>query len=231
MPLQGILNTARTLSFYTRKQEVTANNLANANSDGFKADRVMAHGLPGSYTPVPVQDIDMKQGALRPTGRPLDLALEGDGFLVVHTAQGDRLTRGGSLRLDASGRLTDQQGDMVLGTGGPIVAQGASIEVQADGTVMVDGSEAGRLLVVNLNESGTLMKEGFGRFVPTGGVHPADENVTQVRQGSIEDANLDTMLSMVDLVTIQRAFAANIDALKAMDSVLGAVTNEVGKVG
>ena len=58
-----------------------------------------------------------------------------------------------------------------------------------------------------------------------------DEDTTHVRQGAVEEANLDPLLSMVDLVTIQRAYAANVDALKAMDSVLGAVTNEVGKVG
>lgn len=231
MPLQGILNTAHTLSFYARKQEVTANNLANASSDGFKADRVLARAVPGSSSPVPVQDIDLKQGALRPTARSLDVALEGAGFFVVRTPQGDRLTRGGSLRLDGAGRLTDAQGDLVMGTGGPVIAQGAQLEIHPDGTVVVDGSAAGRLRVVDVDTPGALMKEGFGRFAPAGGVHPVNEDTTQVRQGSVEDANLDAMLSMVDLVTIQRAFAANVDALKAMDSVLGSVTNEVGKVG
>ncbi len=230
MPLQGILNTAHTLSFYTRKQEVTANNLANAGSDGFKADRLLAHGLPGATSPVPVQDIDLAQGSLRQTGRTLDVALEGEGFFVVQTDHGERLTRGGSLRLDGAGRLCDAQGDPLLGADGPVIAQGAEVTIHPDGSVTVDGTNAGRLQLVDLNESGTLMKEGFGRFAPTGGTHPVDEGSTQVRQGSVEDANLDAMLSMVDLVTIQRAFAANIDALKAMDSVLGAVTNEVGKV-
>jgi len=230
MPLQGILNTARTLSFYTRKQEVTANNLANASSDAFKADRVLAHGVPGSTSPVPVQDIDLQQGAVRTTSRPLDVALEGPGFFVLKTAHGERLTRGGSLRLDAQGRLTDHKGDPLMAADGPVFVQGSDVEIQADGTVVVDGAKAGQLLIVDANEPGRLMKEGYGRYAAPDGVHAADEARTQVRQGSIEDANLDSMLSMVDLVTIQRAFAANVDALKAMDSVLGSVTNEVGKV-
>jgi flagellar basal body rod protein FlgG len=230
MPLQGILNTARTLSFYTRKQEVTANNLANASSDAFKADRVLARAVPGSTAPVAVQDIDMRQGAMRETGRSLDVALEGPGFLTVKTPQGPRLTRGGSFRLDAEGRLTDQQGNPVLTANGPVVVQGGAVEIQGDGTIVVDGSNAGKLLIVDLNTPGKLLKEGFGRYTAPGGTHPVDESGTHVRQGAVEDANLDSMLSMVDLVTIQRAFAANIDALKAMDSVLGAVTNEVGKV-
>lgn len=231
MPLQGILNTARTLSFYTRKQEVTANNIANASSDAFKADRVLARTVPGSNAPVAVQDIDMRQGAVRDTARPLDVALEGPGFFTVNTPEGQRLTRGGSLRLDTEGRLTDEQGNPLLTAEGPVVVQGGAVEIHGDGTILVDGSNAGKLLIVDLNENGRLLKEGFGRYTAQGGVHPVDDGATHVRQGAIEDANLDSMLSMVDLVTIQRAFAANIDALKAMDSVLGAVTNEVGKVG
>jgi flagellar basal-body rod protein FlgG len=231
MPLQGILNTARTLSFYTRKQEVTANNIANASTEAFKADRVMAHGTQGSTTPVPVQDIDLRQGALRDTTRPLDMALEGPGFFEVATANGPRLTRGGSFHLDGEGRLSDVQGNPVLGENGPLVLQGGKVEIQGDGTVLVDGSHAGRLRIVTPEDPNTLLKEGYGRYAGGGAAHSVDDTATHVRQGAVEEANLDPMLSMVDLVTIQRAFAANVDALKALDSVLGAVTNEVGKVG
>lgn len=231
MPIEGILNTARTLSFYERRQEVTANNLANASSDAFKADRVLAHTLPGSTAPVPVQDVDLQQGAFRETARPLDVSLDGQGYFVVDTPRGERLTRGGSFRLDAQGRLADSQGNLVQGVDGPIVlAGGGKVVVQGDGTVEVDGASAGRLRIVNVDEPVRMLKEGFGCYAPAGPLHPADENVTRVRQGAVEEANLDPMLSMVDLVTIQRAFAANVDALKAMDSVLGAVTTEVGKV-
>jgi len=231
MPLQGILNTARTLSFYERRQEVTANNLANSSTDAFKADRVLARAQPGASYPVPVQDTDMRQGTFRETARPLDVALDGSGFFVLQTPQGERLTRGGSLRLDTAGRLTDSQGDFVMGTDGPVVIQGGKVEIQGDGTVMVDGSSAGKLRVVDVAQPTTLLKEGFGRYLPGSDVQPVDEDTTHVRQGAVEEANLDPMLSMVDLVTIQRAFAANVDALKAMDSVLGSVTNDVGKVG
>jgi flagellar basal-body rod protein FlgF len=231
MPLQGILNTARTLSFYSRRQEVTANNLANASSDAFKADRVMAHAATGSSAPIPVQDVDLRQGAFRETARTLDLALDGPGFFVVDTPQGERLTRGGSFRLDAAGRLSTADGDLVLGDLGPMLLQGATVNVHADGSVEVDGQNAGRLRIVNVDEPQGLLKEGFGRYQPGGEVHAVDEDTTRVRQGAVEEANIDPLLSMVDLVTIQRAYAANVDALKAMDSVLGAVTNEVGKVG
>jgi len=230
MPLRGIVNTARTLAFYTRLQEVTANNLANANSDAFKADRMTARLLPGAAHPVPVELTDLQQGRLRDTGRPLDLGLDGPGFFVVNTARGERLTRGGGLRLDTVGRLTDSQGDPLLGPDGPVLIHGRDVEVRADGTVLVDGASAGRLRVENVDGPAGLLKEGFGRYLPSSRLRPVSEDATRVRQGVVEEANLDPLLSMVDLVTIQRAYAANIDALKAMDSVLGAVTNDVGKV-
>ena len=231
MPLQGILNTARTLSFYARRQEVTANNLANSNSDAFKADRVLAHATRGNSAPVAVQDIDLRQGTFKETARTLDLALDGPGFFVVSTPNGEMLTRGGSFHLDPAGRLTNSEGDLVIGDGGPLTLQGAKVEVHGDGSVVVDGQLAGRLKIVNVEEPQGLLKEGFGRYLPGGEVHRVDEDTTHVRQGAVEEANLDPLLSMVDLVTIQRAYAANVDALKAMDSVLGSVTNEVGKVG
>lgn len=229
MPLQGILNTARSLSYLMRKQEVTANNLANSSSDAFKADRITAHRVSGAAFPVPVQDLDLQQGRFRETARPLDLSLDGKGFFVVDTPQGERLTRGGSFRLDSVGYLTDSQGNQVLGADGPILLQGGTVEVQGDGSVVVDGSNAGRLRIVDIADPSQLRKEGFGRFIVTGSPEAANLDKTRVRQGAVEEANLDSLLTMVDMVTIQRAFTANMDALRAMDSVLGAVTNEVGK--
>jgi flagellar basal-body rod protein FlgG len=159
------------------------------------------------------------------------MALEGPGFFEVATANGPRLTRGGSFHLDGEGRLSDVQGNPVLGENGPLVLQGGKVEIQGDGMVLVDGSHAGRLRIVTPEDPNTLLKEGYGRYAGGGAAHSVDDTATHVRQGAVEEANLDPMLSMVDLVTIQRAFAANVDALKALDSVLGAVTNEVGKVG
>lgn len=230
MPLGGILNTARSLSFYLRWQEITANNLANTNTDAFKADRLAAVSVPGQGHAVPLERTDLKQGSFRDTGRPLDVSLDGPGFLVVQTERGERLTRGGSLKLDAQGVLVDSQGDALLGDGGPIVLSGAEVEIRGDGSVLVDGTLAGKLRLENVAEPATLLKEGFGRFIPAGALEEAPEGSLRIRQGTIEEPNMDPLLSMVDMITIQRAYAANVDALRAMDGVLGVVTGEVGKV-
>jgi flagellar basal body rod protein FlgG len=229
MNFRGIVTSARSLSFLLRAQEVTANNLANANTDGFKADRLTAWLESGAASPIPVQRTDLQQGTLRDTGRPLDISLDGPGFFVAGTDQGERLVRGGSLHLDAASRLVNADGIPLLGETGPIVVSGSKIEVESDGTVMVDGTKAGQLRIVTVQDPSTLRKEGMGRFVASTPLIAAEAG-TLVRQGSVEQANLDPLSSTIDLVSIQRAYSANLDALKAMDSVLATITSEVGKV-
>ena len=186
--------------------------------------------LAGDAFPLPVEHLDLTQGSFRDTGRPLDVALEGPRFLVVCTPAGERLTRGGSLSLDASGQLTDLDGNPVLGKPGPLVPGIDTLEIQADGTVLVDGAVLGQLRVETVADPGTLRKEGTGRFLPPQGVALTLAEGLTLRQGSVEEPNSDAVLGMTDLVTIQRAYAANVDALKAMDGVLGTIASEVGKV-
>lgn len=229
MTLPGIVATARTLAYYSRLEEVTANNLANVSTDAYKADRMTAYRPANSSSPVAVSQLDLTQGTFRETSRLLDLALDGAGFFVVATANGERLVRGGSFRLDAAGRLIDTHGDAVLGEDGPVTLLGSSFEVRTDGTIIADGAALGRLRVVHPADPHALRKEGAGRFVTDGAVAPADPEVTRVRQGAVEEANLDAIRGLVDLVAIQRAYSANIRALQAMDGVLGTIANEIAR--
>lgn len=230
MPLRGILNAAHGLSYYARLQEVTANNLANVSTDAFKVDRMSGRMLDGQSYPVPVEHLDLAQGAFRQTGRTLDVALDGPGFLVVRTPNGERLTRGGSLRLDPDGQLTDADGNPILGDKGPIIPGIGTVEIQSDGGVLVDGAPLDHLRLETVADPNTLKKEGTGRFLIPDGEKPVHAEGVTIRQGSIEEPNSDAVLGMIDLVTIQRAYAANVDALKAMDGVLGTVAGEVGRV-
>lgn len=233
MGLNAIKSTAQTLGYYTRLQALTANNLSNSDTDGFKADAMSARLVGDKTYPVPVTRIDLSQGALQQTGRPLDVAVEGSGFLVVRTPEGERLTRGGSLALDAANRLADRHGNVLLGESGPIQIpiRFGTLEIQADGDVVVDGTRIDRLRTETVDEPSTLLKEGAGRFLANQPTRPVDTTTTVLRQGAVEESNQDTLRGVVDLVTIQRAYAANVDSLKALDSVLSTVVNEVGKVG
>ncbi len=228
MTLPAIVSTARTLGYYSRAQEMTANNLANVNSDAYKGDRITAQSLPGGTHPVPVHQLDLRQGSLRDTGRALDVGLEGDGFLVVRTPQGERLTRGGSLDISRDGFLVDRHGDLVLGVDGPLHVAGNQIVLEADGTVIVDEARAGRLRFVTVQDPTTLFKEGEGRFRTDTAI--AGAPAMELRQGAIEEANVSPLLSTIDMIMIQRAYAANTEALRAMDSVLSTITSDVGRV-
>ncbi|MDX2208398.1 MAG: flagellar hook basal-body protein [Gemmatimonadales bacterium] len=227
MTVPGILNTARTLGYYTRLQAVTANNLANASTDGFKAERVSAQSFAEAF-PEALASIDMRQGTVRDTGRTFDLALEGDAFFVVRTPQGERLTRNGGFSMDTNGFLINHDGDLVLGEEGPLHVRGHEVVVEDDGTVVVDGARADRLRLETVSDLGTLRKEGHGRLVATTPLAPV-RNAT-VRQGALEDANVDPLLGTVDLIQIQRAYAANVEAMRAMDGVMSAVARDIGRV-
>lgn len=229
MTLPGILTSAHALSYYQRLQEVTANNLANISTDGFKLDRLTASTQSGGTYPSPVEQLDLSQGQIHETGRDLDIALRGPGFFTVQTPHGERLTRGGSLHLDAQDRIVDEQGNPVLGTGGPIVAPlGGKIVVRADGSVFADGSPLDQLRIENVSDPSQLTQEGAGQFVASGPTTPVASGTTTVQQGAVEQPNSDAVHGMVDLVSIQRAYAANLDALKAMDGVLDTVAGQVG---
>jgi flagellar basal body rod protein FlgG len=225
----GILTAARALSYYNRRQEVTANNLANANTAGFKADRLVAHRPSDLDSPVPVERTDLSQGALRMTGRSLDVALEGTGFLVVETGAGERLIRGGSLKLDGLGQIVTADGFPVLGEQGRMIVTSGDIEIGPDGTVRSDGHPIDQLRLVVPEDAAQLLKEGTSRF-SLGSGEPIKATDVQVRQGQLEEANLDSIGGMIALVEIQRAYAAGVTALRTMDGVMGSVTNDVARV-
>jgi flagellar basal body rod protein FlgG len=185
--------------------------------------------LSGSL-PVPVSQTELSQGTLTQTGRPLDLALDGPGFLVLRTDTGERLTRGGALAFDGANRLADRHGNLLLGHNGPIAIPYcyATFEIQADGDVVVDGTRIDRLRLETVVDPCTLTKEGAGRYLPATPTLPVNRGTTVLRQGAMEGSNQDPLTGVVDLVTIQRAYAANVDSLKALDIVLGTVVNAVG---
>ena len=229
MSLKAIMNSARALVYYERLQQVIANNLSNVSTDGYKADLFSMQMVPGTESPVPVTAIDLRQGTFRETGRQLDLALSGEGFFVVSTAAGERLTRAGALKLDAAGQLIDMQGNPVLSTDGPLFITGADIKVQVDGSMIVDGTKVGTLRIETVDDPANLQKERGGLFVATSARRPVDPVETQVRQGAVEESNFDAVLGSIDLITVAREFQANMTALRAMDEVLGTVANDIGR--
>jgi flagellar basal body rod protein FlgG len=199
--------------------DLLANNLANVETGGFKADRefysvytsaeASADAQSNGVTTLPVverQWTDLSPGDLRPTWNPLDLAVNGDGLFEVQTTHGIRYTRNGSFRLSPAGTLTTADGSALRSDKGlPITLDIASpVEVLPDGTVQQAGNPVAKLQISSF-AAGSLAKEGANYFAAAQGATPAVATGT-VLQGKLEQSNVGAAESAVRLVSIMRQF-------------------------
>jgi flagellar basal-body rod protein FlgF len=213
-----------------RELEVVANNIANLNTTGFKADgAVFAEYLRDKATAddfaLPdrrlslVQDRmswhDMSQGTVQETGNPLDVAIDGEGMLVIQTAGGERYTRNGALQVNNLGQVVTTTGDMVLGESGPIVIQSTDrdIVVNKDGTIKVreaqslnSDSTRGKLRIVRFADTQQLRKDGASSYSVPAGVVPEIVEKPNVVQGSIEKSNVRSVIEMARMIEVSRAY-------------------------
>jgi flagellar basal-body rod protein FlgF len=212
-----------------RQLDVVANNIANVNTAGFKSDQSLfeEYLTPGAhednFKPADrrvsfVQDRgtyrDFTQGPTEQTGNPLNVAISGNGFLVVQTAAGERYTRDGGLQMNNLGQLVTASGDPVLGTSGPIVFQPTDhdINVSPDGTVtVVEGSGRtdslrGKLRLVSFADAQKLLKEGGNLYSPGEGGAALPDLKSQVEQGYIEKSNVNSVVEMSRMIEITRAY-------------------------
>lgn len=229
MPLFGMLMAARTLSALSRRSDVMQNNLANQSTEGFKFDRIIAGFDPATGVPSLARTTDLSQGSLLQTDNPFHMALRGPGFFVVDTPNGERLTRNGSFQL-IDGMLVDNANRPLLGEKGPIVVNGDTLELGADGTVSVDGTEVNRIRIVNVQGTAQLNKEGISLFNAVDPLVRVNVAETQLVQGHVEESNMNAISGIGDLIEIQRNFAMTMGALTTLDSSLGKITNNVGQV-
>ena len=214
-----------------RQLDVVANNIANINTNGFKADRSLfeefltsrAHedNFVGRDRRVSfVQDRgtfkDFAQGASELTKNPLDVAIDGAGFLVVQTPGGERYTRDGGLKINNQGQLVNSSGFPVMGGSGPIVFQPTDkeITIAADGNVtVVEGtnrvdSVRGKLRLVSFADAQKLVKEGSNLYAAGPEAAARTDIVSQVRQGFVEKSNVSSVLEMSRMIEVTRAYTS-----------------------
>lgn len=224
-----------------QEMQVVANNIANASTTGYKSDQAIFGEYlvsAGSQTSslsmggLAGHSFAMEQGALKITGGQMDLAIQGDGFFLVETPQGQRLTRAGHFQLSADGQIVDASGNALLGAGGsPLsIPQNASqIIIAADGTISVssgDGlppEEAGQVGVVV--PEGTLVRDSNSYFSAPDG-HKAAEH-GEIVQGALEQSNVSPILEVARMIEVQRAYEAGQTLLEREDQRVGQVINAV----
>ncbi len=209
-----------------RELDISANNLANMNTTGFKFEELLVNSQYGAPTyDDPIRNPanfaydngvgrNFTQGTLTQTGSPLDLALDGDGaFFEVQTANGTAYTRDGAFTLDAQGTLMDQNGHQVMGDGGAIVLdpkKGQPV-ISEDGIITQDyqgqSERVGKLAIVRVSSLSDLQKQGDGTYTLTSNASVAPAADARVRQGFIEASNVNPMVEITNLVKINRAYS------------------------
>lgn len=242
--IKGIYTSGSGMIPRMLKQEVFANNMSNSNTVGYKKDSVFlqqlekAQGNRSIITDldweIPMVDevyIDFEQGNLQDTQNPLNVAIDGKGFFVIDTPQGERYTRNGVFDLTAEGNLIDSNGNNVMSEAGPVVIAGDEIVINQDGMVIVDGNQVASLRVVDFAQPYNLRKGDEGYFLP---VSPDDaaqpsEGYT-IRQGYVESSNVNIIESMVDMIISFRAYEAGQKAIHSQDETLDKAVNELSRV-
>jgi len=204
-----------------RELDIVANNIANADTTGFKVEQLMVGTEVGararndnvrpsvSFVMDTGVGRDYGQGALQQTGRTLDFAIEGEGaFFTLQDGAGEAYTRDGAFTLDPEGRLTTQGGLPVLADGGEIILDPAlgAVSVAPDGSISQNGQPVGRLSVVRFETLSVLVKSGDGLYRNTSNAQPMEATDARVRQGMLEGSNVNPILEITNLIEISRAY-------------------------
>ena len=242
--LEGLNTAAAGMAAQQQRLDAVANDLANANTTGYKHQRVgfrdlvydqtgrsSAQGVrTGSGSAAVDAGRAFAQGVLQRTDRPLDVAIQGEGFLRVRLADGrDALTRDGGLHIDGNRRLTTSTGALVQPA--ITVPEGVGedqVSIGPDGTVLAAGNRIGRLDVVTVRSEAGLLSVGNNAFVTTAssGAAIAAPRATTLAQGALESSNTDMAEAMVSMIESQRAYQLASKAISTADEMMG-IANQV----
>ncbi len=222
---------------------ITANNLANAKTTGFKADLAQARTMQAFGEGMPTRVFAMTErasqnfdsGAVITTNRPLDIAVQGDGFFAVQAADGsEAYSRNGNLRLTEQGALETNEGELVLGDAGPIFLPLPvnNIQISRDGTIMVqpEGApssvqeEIGRIKLVNPDVR-NIEKGNDGLFRRKDGTAEPADALVQVQGGMLESSNVNPVGEMTDMIALQRQFEMQLKLMKTAEENDSAAAN------
>jgi|ERR1039458_3525248 flagellar basal body rod protein FlgG len=223
--------------------DLLANNVANASTSGYKADREFyslyvapeaQDADPPSTMPLIERPwIDLSQGTLRATGNPLDVALSGKGFFSVDGPAGTLYTRNGNFRLDSAGKLVTPEGYPVRGASGAVTLEAAlPIEISGDGSIQQGGQTIGQLSVADFPGALGILKQGSNYFrTADPDLKPAAASGASVEQDKLEDSNAGSAEAAVRLVGIMRQFEMLQKAAQIGNDMGKQAIEQVARVG
>ena len=202
-----------------RQMDVVANNIANMNTTAFKGENMMfvdhvvrsrggekALGGTVSYVRDVASFRDTREGHFEPTGNKLDVAINGEGYFVVQTPQGERYTRNGRFQKDQSGQIVTQEGFPVLSDGGPvsIAPNDNKIDINRDGTIVTESGSLGRLRVVRFQNDQQMQQIGGSLYATTQTAEDVQER--RVAQGMLEASNVQPIVELTRMIEVQRSY-------------------------
>ena len=228
-----------------RSMEVIANNIANMNTTGFKREsavfeehvvKVDAEGAfgrrkePLSFVRDTLAVHDMSNGELKTTGNQLDLAIEGDGFFVIATPEGERYSRNGNFGRDDTGRLVTSSGHPVLDDGGSDIVfspEETDITIARDGTISTQQGVRGRIGIVTFDNPGMVKPIGDSLWETTEPPVTAEGN--KVVQGMLEGSNVQPVNEMVKMIDIMRSYQASTELLNTGEELSRRAVQKLGE--
>ncbi len=226
-----------------RELDIAANNIANADTTGFKVEQLLLGTEVGSrarndFVRPGVSFVldngvgrDFSQGSLQQTGRDLDFAIDGEGvFFRVQDGAGEAYTRDGAFTISPEGELMTKAGQPVLGDGGPIVVDPAQgpITVAEDGNISQNGVAIGQMGLARFDTLSVLSKDGDGLYRNRSNATPIDATGAQVRQGMLEGSNVNPLVEITQLIEISRAYER---ATKMIENVQDLSRRSVERLG
>jgi flagellar basal-body rod protein FlgF len=248
--ISGLYSAANGLVALHEQQAATANNIANAATNGYKRTHAVQQGFyevfsstlrrpaafdferaPGGGVKVAETYTSMRPGPLLTTGDPLNAALEGPGFIAVDTAAGERYTRDGAFTIDGDGHLASAAGHKVQNVGGGhIDVRGGTLILGTDGSVRVDGVPAGAIRILQFENPQGLRREGENLYRAPEAVLDASAPATDTRllQKQLEGANVNLPQEMINLMLGLRAYEANQRSIRAADETISQLIDRVG---
>lgn len=234
----GLIEGTETMLAQSQRLNQITNNLANVDTPGYKKEDItfwemlyttnQNHPRVGKALKILTNH---QEGSVKNTGNQLDFAISGNGFFKLQTPQGVRYSRAGNFLLNSEGQLINPDGHLVLGEGGPIVINGNEVSVATDGSLQVDGVNAGRFDIATFANLTDIEKEGTNLFrLKNEGAEEQPATDFTVRQGFLESSNVSLVSEMTTMLDLHRAYETQQKVILTFDEIDAKAISTVGKL-
>lgn len=248
--IKGLYTAASAMNLLEKKSDITANNLANTDTDGFKRQDTVSASFPemllnridseGAQTLNSISTgafldhsfRDNSQGHLKATGNKLDLAVQGDGYFMLETEAGIRYSRNGNFSLNSSSEIVNQNGQALLDTNGQRIQliDGEDFIISANGEITFNnGLEGSQIALMSFADQDQLISEGNNLFQLPEEAEAPQQSEAVIVQGHLENSNVEIVKEMVNMIKTTRQYESNQKVIQSIDDNLNMAINELGQ--